>query len=420
MRLASSLAALDLRRISAGWWVVFASLPLIVYTSAAVFFTPGLLIKEFQDEFGWSVAAMALAFSFQRLEGGISAPIVGYFIDRVGGQRILILGLVLMGAGLVMISRISALWHWYAAFLLLSTGGGMGTVGTVTAMVVKWMERRRGLALGIVMSANGLGALLLPVMALLMREIGWRNAIAVLGIGLWVLCIPLALLVKDKPPDLSMVAATGEKGKAGKPKIPMRAILRSHTFWIISFATASFGFHYSSLLVFIIPHLQEAGFSRESAAGATALLYALSMPARIVLGFAADYVSVKKLYAGSFLFMAIGLVLFAQVTAFWHIVVFAIVYGWAQGCFIAVGNTLLAELFGTDFFATIRGMTQPLALASGVAGPLLIGLVFDATDSYKIAFYVFAAVLVLPAPFLLLVRPIQMKPPAPTPPATAT
>ena len=248
----------------------------------------------------------------------------------------------------------------------------MGTVGTVTAMVVKWMERRRGLALGIVMSANGLGALLLPGHGPphardRLEECHSRPGHRFVG----PLHSPRAAGSRTSPQTSPWLPLQGEKGKAGKPKIPMRAILRSRTFWIISFATASFGFHYSSLLVFIIPHLQEAGFSRESAAGATALLYALSMPARIVLGFAADYVSVKKLYAGSFLFMAIGLVLFAQVTAFWHIVVFAIVYGWAQGCFIAVGNTLLAELVGTDFFATIRGMTQPLSLASGVAGPLL-------------------------------------------------
>ena len=405
-------AALNLRRITPGWWVVIASLPLIVYTSSAAFFMPGLLVREFQDEFGWSVAAMSVAFSFQRLEGGITAPLVGYFIDRVGGQRILIAGLVLMGVGLILISRISELWHWYAAFFVLSAGAGMGTVGTITAMVVKWMDRRRGLALGIVMAANGLGSLLLPVIALLMLEFGWRGAIAMLGVGVWVICIPLALLVRDRPPDPAIAAAGG---KRAKPDIPMRLILRSRTFWIMSLATASFGFHYSSLLVFIIPHLQEVGFSRETAAGATALLYGLSMPARIVLGFAADYVSVKKLYAGSFVFMAIGLVMFANVSAFWHVVAFAFVYGWAQGCFTAVGNALQAEVFGTELFATIRGLTQPLSLASGVAGPILIGLLFDGTGSYVLAFYVFAVVLALPAPFLLMVRPLHLKSGAPTP-----
>jgi MFS family permease len=185
--------------------------------------------------------------------------------------------------------------------------------------------------------------------------------------------------------------------------------LHAPSFWIITLASAAFSFHYSSLLLFIIPHLQESGFSRELAATATLMLYAIGMPGRIFFGWLADRMDVKKLYSACFLFAGLGLFLLTQVTQFWHMVPFAFVYGWAQGCNIAVQNVMMAELFGRRHFATIRGMTQPISVGSGVLGPLFAGFIFDMTGLFDTAFYIFGAIMILPAPALLFLKKIVVE-----------
>ena len=126
-----------LRNVSTGWWLMAVSFPLQIYIIGATVLTTGLLVGPLQDEFGWSVTSIALVLSFQRLEGGIVSPVVGFMIDRMGGRGLLLGGAVVMGAGMVLVSQIQELWQFYAAFLVISIGSSLGSISTINAMLIK-------------------------------------------------------------------------------------------------------------------------------------------------------------------------------------------------------------------------------------------------------------------------------------------
>ena len=115
------------KRIFYGWWIVLASIVSSFYGIGifnhgfTAFFNP--IVKEF----GWSRAVTSVAFALQRAESGLSAPIVGWLIDKYGPRKTMLLGAFLAGAGLIFLSRIETLWTFYFAFLIISIGISLST-----------------------------------------------------------------------------------------------------------------------------------------------------------------------------------------------------------------------------------------------------------------------------------------------------
>ena len=104
--------------------------------------------------------------------GAISGPLC----DRLGPRRLLVPGAVLIGAGLVLTSRVHALW---LAFVTYGLGVGVGCGLYVTpafAVVGAWFQRSRALALGVASAGGGLGTLILvPAASWLIDAYGWRR-----------------------------------------------------------------------------------------------------------------------------------------------------------------------------------------------------------------------------------------------------
>ena len=93
-----------------GWWIVIASSALTTYNGGILFYGFTAFFNPILNEFGWTRAATSLAFSLQRLEGGIAAPIVGYFIDRLGPRRMSLIAVTVFGLGFLLLSKVNSLY----------------------------------------------------------------------------------------------------------------------------------------------------------------------------------------------------------------------------------------------------------------------------------------------------------------------
>ena len=103
-----------------GWWVVFASAAIVFLTGGTFFYGFGALFNPIVNEFGWSRASVALAFSLRSEVGGLAAPIVGFIVDRVGSRRLMVGGVALVALGFVLLSRIESLWAFYGAVIVIA------------------------------------------------------------------------------------------------------------------------------------------------------------------------------------------------------------------------------------------------------------------------------------------------------------
>lgn len=409
------------KRIFYGWWIVASAFGFAFYQSGAFFYGFGAFFNPIQQEFQWSYGLMSVVFALRSMEAGVASPIIGMSVDRVGSRRLILVGTVLFGAGMFALAAINSVLTFYAAYLLIALGQSM-VFGTVPmAAVINWFHRRRGLALGIFLSGGGLGGLMVPVITALIEQTGWRGTLVVLGVGALVMGIPMAMVVRNRPEDygylpdgdepgaVSTAAGAGRLAGAranpgGAEDFTLREAIRTRAFWLLTAAMILSGAAVQAVSVHHIPYLRSVGFSPALAALSVTAMAVISVPGRPVLGYAADKTDVRLLAAALLAGQGVGVFIFALAGEFWNLIPFFFTFGVAFGGMITLRPLLQSQYFGRRHFGSIQGVMMTLTTAGGIVSPVLTGVVFDLTGSYRPALLVLAVISLLSVPLLLMAR----------------
>ena len=108
------------------------------------------------------------------------------------------IGVILVGTGFVVLSRMQSLPMFYLSFIFFK-GLGSGLVGVaIMVAVVNWFKKRRALGLGITQGGYNIGAIAVPVVVWLIATRGWRNATLIIGLVMWTVQLPLSLILKTQ------------------------------------------------------------------------------------------------------------------------------------------------------------------------------------------------------------------------------
>ena len=180
--------------------------------------------------------------------------------------------------------------------------------------------------------------------------------------------------------------------------------LRTRTFWVLSLVFGAQTMGVSGLMVHLIPYLQTIDFSTSEAASVLAFFTVLSVFGRLGGGWIMDYIDPRYVLAGLLGCLAASFILLANITAYWQVVPFALLYGTAFGGMMPARSLLVSNYFGTQNFGTLQGLTRIVTVVAGVISPVLLGLVFDLTQSYVLAFYILMAVAIAAVPLALMAR----------------
>ncbi|MGH7393659.1 MAG: MFS transporter, partial [Candidatus Rokuibacteriota bacterium] len=174
-------------------WIVLAALALCMMAASGLRSVFGVYIKPMEAEFGWTRGALSGAAAFSLLLLGAVGPFIGRLADRWGPRRVVVVSLLIAGVGSITAAAIQQLWHLYLTVgLLLTAGAGGVAMSTGAAMVARWFERRRGLALGLVGGSMSAGQLVVfPLATALTLWFGWRASFFWLGVALLVLVLPV-------------------------------------------------------------------------------------------------------------------------------------------------------------------------------------------------------------------------------------
>jgi len=247
-----------------GWWVLLACAVIQFYLGGTFFQGFSALFNPIQEEFGWTYAAISLAYTFRGFESGIMAPVVGILVDRLGPKRLLIVGVVVAALGFWLFSQVQALWSFYLIFVLMALGLSFASgVVTMTA-VASWFEKRRGLAMGILTSGFGASGMMMPLVVQLVDGVGWRQAVVFFAIGAAGIGIPLSLVVRDRPQERARVPAEGPNRTttAAPEGMSVKQVLGTRDFWLLSLAILFGGVAGSAVILHQMPYLDSVGISR--------------------------------------------------------------------------------------------------------------------------------------------------------------
>ena len=409
-------------RIFYGWYIVGASVALNFYLSLSFFNGFQVFFLPILREFGWTRALTSGAFSLRQVETGLLAPVIGFLVDRWGPRPVILLGVAFSGLGMVLMGFIDSIWTFYLAFLIVSLGmsGASHGVSWVTA-VGNWFSRMRGRALGIAMLGPVVSGPLLITIAIMEEAIGWRTSVIVLGIGMWIVGFPLALVARSRPEDYGYLpdGATPGESDSETPNgqgqsqnenswgMTARQALATREFWLM---TVLFGAQFvgiGGLMVHLIPLLEGIGYSSAQAASILGMVFFLSGIGRLAAGIFADRFDQRLVLISLIGFQAVGIMVLSLVvtSGFWQSVIFALPYGIGFGGTIPLRPFLIRRIFGARAFGSIQGLMQGIAIVAGVVSPVFYGYVFDVSGSYNVALYASVAVVVAVIPLVFLLGP---------------
>ncbi len=385
-----------------GWLVVAASAFYITLVSGAINYGFGTIFIPLREEFGWSVAATAFAFSVRQEASGIAAPLVGIINDRFGPQRTVILGVFVVFGAVLGLSFIQNIWQFYFVMLMISVGTSSvgGAVGM--AAVSTWFQRRRATAFALMTIGGGLAGVMVVPIAALVGYVGWRDAVRLEAVALLVAGIIPASTTRFRPPNHPQPmdgAERVEDGQVVRPAvqwgIPAWRAVRTPSFVMLSLGLAAISFSTATVTVLQIPFLESVGFPT-SVAAFTVSFYALSSVAgRLGFGILADRFNARVILAACMVMSAMGLVLLPFVTTLWQVIGVLLLLGPGIGGTVPVRSAMIAEHYGSTYFGTINGIAVFVRTIGSALGPLLVGFAVDQTGTYLVGWLAAAAIMIV-------------------------
>ncbi len=366
-----------------------------------VFNSMGVFFKPFMDEFGWSRALISSAFSLAMLVCGLSSILQGRLSDRLGPRVVMAVGGVFLGIGYLLMSRVSHFWHVYLFCTIIIGFGISGTDVVILSTTSRWFLRYRGLVTGIAKVGTGAGMLVMPLLLNgFMGRYGWRTTFVVLGILSLVIYVCLAQLLVRDPGKMGLWPDNEKKafemsGPETEKGLTIDQALRTLSFWMICVAYILALFCLATMLLHVVPHVMDLGFSSSNGAQILSTVGAVSILGRFVMGGTADRIGTKPVLVICFTCLSVGLLWLQISDRFWMMVVFAFLHGFSHGGLFAIVAPITAEYFGTRSHGELFGIVTFISTFGAAAGPFVAGLVFDTTGSYQMVFRLLSGVSVV-------------------------
>jgi sugar phosphate permease len=403
-----------MRRIFYGWYMVAAATGLQFLQAGLMMQSFGAYVAVLSEERGWSKTALSGAAALHQMEVAVLGPALGWMLDRFGPRRFVRAGIVMFGLGLMGLSRVDTLPQFYAAFVLIALGVSCCGFFPLNVAVIHWFERWRARAISSMSIGLAFGGIMVPLVALSLETYGWRATAFASGIIAIVLGFPLASMIRNRPEDIGEVVdglsqndslskkQSVEQPAAATRDFTAREALRTRAFWLLSLGHGFALFVVQAVVVHSIAHLKEGlGYSIEQAA-LVYMLVTVSQIGGVGIGWLiGDRYDKRFIAAACMLMHGTGLLLLTY-AVYWPMVLgFAVLHGVAWGLRGPFMQALRADYFGRSAIGMILGLSFLVIMIGQIGGPMIAGLLADATGNYKAGFTLLALLAVLGSIFFL-------------------
>ncbi|MDD2660480.1 MAG: MFS transporter [Methylococcales bacterium] len=343
-------------------WIILGVTFFCLFIAAAVRSIPGIILLSLEHEFHWSRETITGAVSINLLLFGLAGPFFGRLIDLYGAKAItvLTLSLVVLGAGGSIFMQEP--WQLYLFWgFIVGTGSGGTSIVMGSAIINRWFQKRRGLALGVLGAAFSSGQLIFtPVLMNLNIHQGWRIATLFIVCLLGLIILPLVIRFIVNDPGLKGMRPYGANGFDAPPvrpdPNPMRLAMVNPQFWLLAFSFGICGFTTSGLFqTHLIPHGIEHGFTEMTMAVSLGLMGATDIIGTILSGWLCDRFGKRWPLAIYYTLRGISLMLLPYVESTGQLMAFSAVYGLNWLSTVPATSALTADLFGKQNVGVVFG-----------------------------------------------------------------
>ena len=339
-----------------------------------LYYAYGVLAPAIARDFGVGIDWFFGAFTLGLLLGGLVAPVVGRELDRRGAQLVMTVGSVAAGLALAACAVTPNIWLFSAAIILAEAASCLVLYEAAFAALtqIHRHEARRGITL-ITLIAGFASTIFWPLTQWLLASIDWRWTLLVFAMAHLIVCAPLhhAVLAKAAPGARPMGTAAAER--------PEPAILhgqeRRRALLFYTLAVVISGLVFSAFPVHMLRIIENEGFTAQAAALIAMVMGPAQVFARLIEvlgGHRFDPLMTGRVALGA-LAGSIAILL-ATPGSIATAIIFAALYGAAQGLFTIARGTVPLQLFGPDGYATLVGRITGLRFLVNAATPFLFAL----------------------------------------------
>ena len=408
-----------------GWYIVGVGILVHAASTFAFSSTLSIFLKPITEELGVTRGAFSLIRTFEIGVAALIVPLLGSWIDRYGGRGILVLGVLMEGAGLLLSSLVQNFWQFVVVRCSLVIAGEalLGSL-VINVTIAQWFVRKRGHAMAIANLGTGVAKLSIPlVAAYLFVLIGWRGTWAVFGlIAPAIVVLPALIFIRRRPEDMgllpdgespshhaetarSAVATATTKGNSPDVSWTRAEVLRDPTFWllVITFGIASVGI--AGLNLHIFSFVTDIGYSPLIAASFMSTIALTQLASTLVWGAFADKFDIRKVSFIQFAIQGAGLVLMVSSTDIRLVYGGFFLYGTGLAGSFVLREVIWANFFGRTSLGTVRGLSLFFSHLFAASGAPFFGFLHDRTGSYNLSFTIFSCALFTSAFLILWAKP---------------
>ncbi|MFH0847540.1 MAG: MFS transporter [Chloroflexota bacterium] len=387
----------------------------------------GLFFKPLQAEFGFTRSAMAAIQTVARMTEGVTAPIVGPFIDRYGPRILMPLGAIIVAVGSILATRSTSVWQFYLT-RGITTAFGYTLLGVlvVDVTISKWFARKRGRATGITRIGSSLSTFIMtPLTVFVIEKYGWRQMFVVFAVfTLSTVLLPALIFMRRRPEDMGLLPDGDEpgamvealaKGKLKPSSVKesvapekvwsRREVLRNSAFWLVAATYTVDAFAFQAINISMPPYFQDLGHGAAVVAAVLTFRGVVMAVAAPVAGFAAEHANRPVIRAIPFMMQCVAAVLFLMAKSPVFLWLAVVVYGTALASTGVTQAVVWADFFGRHSLGTVRSMAYFLIFGFGAIGPVVMNAIYDVTGSYRPAFLGIFVLFVIASLMIMAARP---------------
>jgi sugar phosphate permease len=361
-------------------------------------------------EFGWTRAQVTSGNAYSKLiVGPLFGFFAGWFVDRFGSRRLMIVGILLAGLAPIGLGMATSLALFYTFYLCNALGYVCGGPLPNQVLLSRWFDAGRGRAMGFAYLGIGVGGALVPLIAhALTTRFGWQMALQLLGVLMIAVALPLILLVRDKPPlDDGAATPRGPAAVTGHAPAGAAALTaggsrpRIWTDWTFPLlligsmcSIGAVGGTMQNLKLFL--SLDKA-ITQGDVAGVLSLVLVGSIAGRLLMGLLADLFPKKYVMLGIYALVAATVPLLYVAPSLGTLQLAAIAFGIGLGGDYMIIPLMAAELYGLARLGRVMGV---VLTADGVAEalvPMGVAALRDHYGSYGPGFGLLLALAVVGA-----------------------
>jgi len=409
------------RRVFYGWVMLAVAAVGLFASGPGQSYTFSVFVTPISESLTLSRTSVSSAYGLATLLAAFGLTYLGRLIDRFGVRRVMTIVGLLLGVAALAFSRVNGLVLLFVGFTAMRFLGQGAMTMAPHNLVAQWFSRKRGRALSLaILGSSASMAAFPPLAQALIDTVGWRQAMATLGLIVWVLVIPLTwLLVQNRPESLGLrpdgearpepgeAAGHGEEAEAEARivGIGLRQALRLPVFWVMAIGAALAPMLNTAMTFHLFSILEEQGLDAQVSAGVFPVLAVSMVVATLVTGWLLDRLPTRVVLSLGLLLLAASMYAMLAAVTPALAVAYAVVFGASSGATMTTSIYIWPTYFGRRFMGSIQGAAKTIGHVGAAVGPMPLGVAYDLLGGYDEALLALSSLPLAFAVLVLLPRP---------------